>query len=131
MALKIMPIDEVLAALERDWPQVEWEVDRMWVWVVSDLKPLHPKGCTCAPCTERAAIRKAIGREGLGFIFAPRGHVCPSGAVGHFGHHCERPIKFRRRDKRSKSSEPQSDAQRGIETDEQLTDAELLALIGG
>jgi hypothetical protein len=129
--MKIMSIDEVLAALERDWPQVEWEVDRSWVWVVSDLKPLHPKGCACATCVERAAIRKAIGREGLGFIFAPRGHVCPSGAVGYFGHHCERPIRFRRRDKEGKQRGGQPPLGNRTENDEQLSDAELLALIGG
>ena len=130
MALKIMPIDEVLAALERDWPQVEWELDRNWVWIVSDLKPLHPKGCTCAPCAERAAIRKAIGKDGLGFIFGPRGHTCPSGAVGYFGHHCECPIKFRRRGKDGRNNEPQPPTDRRTEADDQLSDAELLALIG-
>jgi len=130
MALKIMPLEEVIAALKRDWPQVQWERDKNWIWIVSDLKPLHPKGCTCPPCAERAAIRKAIGREGLGFIFGPRGHKCPSGAVGFFGHHCESPTKFRRRDKNGKSGESHNPAGT-TDTTEQLSDADLLALIGG
>jgi len=53
------------------------------------------------------------------------------GAVGYYGHHCERPIKFRRRDKEGNHRGLPPEAGRKTETDEELSDAELLALIGG
>jgi hypothetical protein len=77
------------------------------------------------------AIRKAIGKEGPGFIVGPRGLICPSGAVGYFGRHCECPIKFRRRSRDERNSEPKPSPENRSEAHEQLSDAGLLALIGG
>lgn len=51
--------------------------------------------------------------------------------MGYYGHHCERPIKFRRRDKEGNHRGLPPEAGRKTETDEELSDAELLALIGG
>jgi hypothetical protein len=117
-------MEELLDQLEANHPDLEAEIDREWCWIITDLAP-HRGKCECAQCVERAAIRKAIGKEGLGFIFARNGHTCPSGAVSYWGHHCTHPVKFRRRNKG-----PASQADSNT-TSEQIGDAELLAMIGG
>lgn len=98
MPLKIAPMEEVCAQLDALWPNLEYEADRSWLWVVSDLAPLHRK-CDCAECARRAQIRKDIGPRGIGFSYAPNGHQCPSGAVSRWGHRCDRPTRFLRRAK--------------------------------
>ena len=125
MKPKTMPLDDILSVLDEQHPDLEWEADRCWIWITSEIGPVHRvKGCTCSQCQERAAIRKALGRDGLGFIYAKRGHTCPSGAVSYWGHHSTHPIPFFRRHKSSRSA-----ANTGTEK-ESVADAELLAMLG-
>lgn len=98
---RIVPMGDVVAWLAANQPQLVYESERNWIWITSELGPLHKK-CQCEECEKRKAVRSALvefdGVRG-GFIFASGGHACPSGAVGHWAHHCEHPIKFKRRDK--------------------------------
>ena len=119
---KTMPIDDIIAVLEENHPQLEWEADRCWVWITSDIGPVHKvRGCTCAKCVERAAIRKALGKDGLGFIYAKRGHVCPSGLTSYWGHHSTHPIPFFKRKSRSGGVSGSASP---------VADEELLAMLG-
>jgi hypothetical protein len=120
--LKVTPMDELIDQLETNYPELEWEVERSWVWLLTDLAPLHKGKCQCEECARRAALRLAIGRQGLGFSYAPRGHQCPSGAISYWGHRAEHPTKFRHH-KKTKGSEP------ATETSE-VSDEQLLAMIG-
>src|SRR5258708_3185886 len=123
MPLKLMPMDEVCAALDEQWPDLEYEADRAWIWITNDIGPLHRK-CSCEECERRAAIRKSIGREGIGFSFAPNGHACPSGAMSYWGHRCERPTRLKRRSKRVSELEPDN-----AQSKQRVSDEELLAMI--
>lgn len=120
---KLIPMEQVIDWLEQNQPDLEWEIDRAWIWLTTDLAPPHRK-CECAQCQQRAAIRKAIGRDGPGFIYARNGHPLESGAVSHWGCHCNSPTPFRRRKKG-----PGSQAQASNETSESISDAELLAMV--
>lgn len=100
------------------------EQERNWLWLVNDLAPLHKK-CSCADCATLAAIRKAIGKEGCGFIYAAAGHVLPSGTVSHWAHHCQHPIRFKRKGKSGSPDEPNDHKPSESFSDDQL--AALLA----
>ncbi len=121
-ATVIIPKEEVIAWLE-GLDLVTWEEDRNWVWITSDLAPLHKK-CTCADCMERATIRKQI--HDYGFIFASRGHACPSGTVSYWSHHCSSPIRFKRTGNVKKEGEDQQE-----QSTEQFSDEMLLAALEG
>lgn len=125
MPLKLVEMEVLLQDLEANFPELEWEVDRDWVWLTSDLGPLHRNKCVCEICAERTRIRTAIGKNGLGFSFAPRGHAMESGATGMWAHRCTHPTKFKRRSKGRSESAPES------ATTETLSDDQLLAMIGG
>ena len=129
MPLKIVPMEQVCAQLDELYPDLEYEADRAWLWVTSDLGPLHKGKCTCPDCSQRAEMRKAIGTKGVGFSFAPNGHECPSGAVAYWGHRCEHPTRFKRRSKGRSEHEPANGGT--TETSESVSDSELLAMIGG
>src|SRR5215831_4011173 len=121
MPLKIVPMEEVCSQLDALFPDLEYEADRAWIWITSEIGPIHRSKCTCSQCAERAGIRKAIGREGIGFCFAPNGHTCPSGATSYWGHRCDRPTRFKRRSKRKSEFEPETKS----ETSHEFTDQEL------
>lgn len=125
------PMEEIIAILEERHPQLEWECERAWIWVTSDIGPAHRvRGCACAECQKRAAIRKALGKEGLGFRFAKSGHVCPSGAVAYWGHSCTHPVPFRRRRKGVTSSSREETINQSVPDSGVLSDEELLAVLG-
>lgn len=124
--IKLVPMDDLIDQLESGFPGVEWEADREWLWITTDLAP-HRNKCACEQCVERAAIRKGIGKQALGFLYAKNGHTLPSGAVSFWGNHCQRPQRFARRSSKTKG-EPQTD---GADNQPQTSDAELMALIGG
>ena len=103
------------------------EPENKWLWLTdtSSIKPIHwsagrgrpasqgyvpgsytyktktgeHKGehCICAECAKRESIRKEL-RE-IGFIYTKEGHKTPTGSVGYYGHHCEAPIPFFRKNK--------------------------------
>ena len=79
---------EVLDYLAEHFPALHKaaEVDRDWVWLVVDLSGEESK-----------AVREAIGKKGLGFRFAKRGHTLGNGSVGTWGHSCQRPMPYKRR----------------------------------
>ena len=77
--------------LEEHHPSLEFEQDRSWLWVVADLR-------------RDEATRKSL--KDFGFIFAKRGgHPLPSGRLGTWGHSCESPTPFFRRNKTSPAAE--------------------------
>lgn len=132
MPLKIAPMAEVCAQLDEQFPDLEYEADRDWLWVTSDLGPLHKGKCQCEECVTRSAIRQAIGRQGIGFSYAPNGHECPSGIMGFWAHRCEHPTRFKRRSKgRSEHEAADSGSETNPQPSETVSDAELLAIIGG
>ncbi len=109
-----MPMDEVIAALGSTG--LQYEVERDWVWITTDLAPLHYK-CSCAPCESRKEQRGYI--RAIGFIYKDGDHPLPSGATARWAHHCEKPIRFRRK------------GQKGKEESSKVSDAELLAALCG
>lgn len=126
MPAKTVSMDFLIDQLEASLTGLEWEVDRNWLWITSNLAPEHKGKCDCNACTYRALMRKNIGKEGLGFIYAKHGHKCPSGAISYWSHHCEVPTRFIRKHK-SGQSKDQAD---NTPEPERISDAELLALIG-
>ena len=104
---------EVLDYLAEHFPALHKaaEVDRDWVWLVVDLSGEVNK-----------TIREAIGKKGLGFRFAKRGHVLENGTVGTWGHSCQRPMPFKRRgdgkwERKSKEPETTGDESQDLETE--------------
>lgn len=81
---------DVLEFLAEHHPELHAvaELDRSWVWLPVDLRG-----------EEHRATREAIGKQGIGFRYAKNGHTLPSGKVGTWGHHCDKPIPFRRKGK--------------------------------
>lgn len=79
---------EVLEYLAEHHPELHAaaEIDRSWVWLCVDLRGDHNK-----------ELRDAIGKQGLGFRFAPKGHPLESGHIGTWSHSCDKPIPFRRK----------------------------------
>lgn len=116
-------MEELINQLALMFPQVEYEIEKSWVWITSDLAP-HANKCSCKQCQERAVIRKGI--HALGFMYAKKGHTLPSGARSYWGHHCEKPTRFARH----KSSEPKNNKPQPIQEDAMADDA-LLELVGG
>jgi hypothetical protein len=114
-----MPMEDVVLWLASEYPTLEWEADRDWIWITTDLAPVHRK-CECGECTRRAEIRKDISE--IGFIFAPAGHELESGEVGYWSHSCETPTRFKRRDNGRKPDEPSTST-------ESVSDEELLAIL--
>lgn len=123
--LKLIEMASLIATLETDFPDLEWEADRAWVWITTDLAPLHKGKCACLDCTARAITRKRLFKDGLGFIFAKNGHQCPSGAISFAGHHCSSPRPFRRRKGKTEPVTTPSSS-----TAEEISDAELLQMLG-
>ncbi len=79
MSTKIIPTAEVLAWLRDNQPALQYEVDRNWVWIITDLRK-----------DEKA--RQAV--KEIGFRFKRHGeHTLPSGQTARWAHHCERPIR--------------------------------------
>jgi len=121
---KTISMDALIEQLDTLDPNLEWETDRHWIWVTTNLAPIHAGKCACQDCTAQAEKRKAL--LGLGFIYARKGHTCPSGAVAYWGNHCERPTKFRRR---SGEKKEQPAPEQAIDVNS-LSDQELLAMLG-
>jgi hypothetical protein len=91
--------EALLTWLATNLPVVRVEADRAWLWVTGpDLAPLHRNKCQCQDCATRAAIRTALKERGFSFA-RNGGHVCPSGAIAHWGHSCDHPLPFKRRSK--------------------------------
>lgn len=110
----------VLAWLAEHYPELhaQAEIDREWVWLVVDLRG-----------DEHAETRKAIGREGFGFRYAPRKHPLPSGRLGTWSHSCYAPTPFKRKGAKPGAKKAASDGQgeRGAseEQKEALVDVSL------
>ncbi len=121
MPQKIVPMADVVAWLDTEHPELIYEIERDWVWIVANLAPLHRK-CTCVQCAQRSVIRRQLVE--FGFIYAPAGHELESGEVSHWAHHCEHPIRFKRRGKAGGPAEQDGKS-------ETISDDELLAIIGG
>ena len=112
----IKPVPQVLAELDAQFPALAQnaELDRNWVWLAVDLRGDHNK-----------AIREAIGRQGIGFQFAPRGHALPSGKNGTWAHHAAHPIRFIHKGK----SKTHNGAPSAAAVESTFTDEQLLALL--
>ena len=77
----------VVEWLEEHHPSLEYEQDRHWLWVIADLR-------------QEVATRTSL--KEFGFIFAKRGgHKLPSGRLASWGHSCDTPTPFFRRNKTS------------------------------
>jgi hypothetical protein len=75
--------------LEEHHPELQFEQDRSWLWVIADLR-------------KEPAVRESL--KAFGFIFAKRGgHKLPSGQLGTWGHSCDTPLPFYRKGNKSKS----------------------------
>lgn len=96
------------------------EQDRAWLWLCGDFSS-----------EQHADLRKSLGREGIGFRFAPKGHKLPSGRVAHWAHHCDRPTKFKGKGG-GKGNAP-ANSQKSVQTNTpeiaEISTDELLALI--
>lgn len=76
-----IPMEEVMAWLSANHPNLMAEPDRAWLWLVADLRGDQHK-----------ATRDSL--KAHGFRFAAGGHKLPSGIISHWGHSCERPKVF-------------------------------------
>lgn len=85
-------MDEVMDWLAKNYPQLDAEIDRSWVWITADLRG-----------EQNREIREDL--KDFGFRFAKRGHALPSGDMGTWGHSCQRPIRF----SGSKSPKPKNE----------------------
>ena len=93
MATIIIPTNGVLKWLQDNHPAIEWEVDRNWVWIITNLK-------------SDEGARKAV--KEFGFRFKKGGeHTLPSGRTARWAHHCERPTRGSKPGK-SARSEPRT-----------------------
>ena len=112
----IKPVPQVLAELDAQFPALAQnaELDRNWVWLAVDLRGDHNK-----------AIREAIGRQGIGFQFAPRGHALPSGKNGTWAHHAAHPVRFKFKGKAKPAGSEESP-----EPVAEFSDDQLLAALG-
>jgi hypothetical protein len=84
---ELIPQPDVLAWLQAHHPELHAgaELDRAWVWITTSLKG-----------DEHLATRESIKQ--YGFIFNRHGgHKLSSGALGTWGHSCEKPIAFKRK----------------------------------
>lgn len=109
-----MPMSEVLEWLHTNQPQVEVEVEKDWLWVTTELAPLHKK-CECVECANRKNIRESI--KTIGFRFAFNGHPLASGKVSRWAHSCDHPVRFK---KKSGGSSESADKPSESISDEQL-----------
>lgn len=84
-----IPTNEVLAWLAKNHPDLidHAEIDRSWTWLAVDLRT-------------KPEVRESLKQ--YGFVFAKRGHKMPSGSTGWWGHSCDAPMPFKRRDRDSK-----------------------------
>lgn len=79
---KPIPQSEVVKWLLEKFPNFQFELDRKWVWITTDLRQDEPS-------------RQAL--KAFGFVFAKNGgHKLPSGAMGTWGHSCDAPLPFRK-----------------------------------
>ena len=87
----------VLVWLQKQHPKlhVTAEIDRAWVWVTEDLRG-----------NENKAIRDSL--KDFGFRFARKGHRLPSGKVGMWAHHGNKPMPFRKKGKPNTTPRPHS-----------------------
>lgn len=81
---KPVPMDEVMAWLTANHPNIKAEPDRDWLWLDADLRGEQNK-----------PARESL--KAYGFRFAAGGHKLPSGATGHWAHSCQRPKAFVRK----------------------------------
>ena len=79
-----IPMEEVMAWLSANHPDILAEPDRAWLWLIADLRGDQHK-----------ATRDSLGA--YGFRFAAGGHKLPSGQVSHWAHSCQRPKAFTRK----------------------------------
>ena len=88
---------QVLEELETTHNGFVAELEKDWLWITEpDLAPVHQVkgGCQCEECKERAVKREEL--KAIGFRFAFRAHVLPSGAESRWGHSCLRPTRFKK-----------------------------------
>lgn len=78
-----IPMDEVIAWLAANHPNIKAEPDRAWCWIVTDLRGDQHK-----------ATRDSL--KAYGFRFAAAGHKL-GGNVSYWGHSCDRPKAFKRK----------------------------------
>lgn len=92
--------DEVMEEVSERLPHLVqfMFMDRDWIWY-------------CGPALsgdENKETRKVLGREGIGFRFAPAGHTMPDGkTIGTWSHSCVKPA-YPRRNKQQKRSRVES-----------------------
>ena len=112
-----IPQEQVLETLATLHTDIKCEADRQWLWIVEpDLAPLHKK-CNCEECKARAEKREAM--KAIGFRFAFKPHLLPSGKTARWGHCCSKPLPFRKR-KQTASG----DAPHRAEAEDDLSEAE-------
>ncbi len=78
---KSIPQAEVLAWVQKNYPALHAEPERDWIWLACDLR-------------KDETTRKAI--KDYGFVFSKFGHKLPSGRMGTWAHHCQKPLPFKR-----------------------------------
>lgn len=72
-------VEELTALLDADHPDLDYEIDGQWVWVLGNFKG-----------DAHADTRKAL--KALGFRFKKGGvHELPSGETSRWGNSCTRP----------------------------------------
>lgn len=103
----IIPTDKVTEWLKENHPEVEYEVERNWVWLLGDF-------------WKNKEVRDSVKK--YGFKYKKRGeHTLPSGATSKWAHHCDKPIAFRRHGGTEK---------KGSIGEEEVSNEELLAALG-
>ena len=112
-----LPTEEVIEKVEE--LELEYEMDRAWVWITTDLAPMHKK-CECVECVARKAMREQI--KAIGFRFAMAPHTLPSGQTSRWGHSCLSPTRNKRRSKGGSTEETTT-------TSEPVSDDALLAML--
>ncbi len=86
---------QVLEELQVSHSDIQCEVEKDWLWITTELGPVHPVkgGCPCDECKARAEKREVVKTIGFRFAFQP--HPLPSGKVSRWGHSCLRPTRFK------------------------------------
>ena len=86
--------EEVIEAIQTT--HVELEEDREWLWVTTDVGPVHQVkgGCKCPECLARAEKREVLKLAGFRFSYQP--HLLKSGKSARWGNSCLAPTRFKK-----------------------------------